>query len=107
MFLVLWEYEVKSGCQESFQSAYGPSGDWARLFATDENFVETRLLQDSSATNKFLTLDVWQSRSAYESFKSRNHGAYSAIDKNCERLTNHERHLGNFESPDQQIKSTD
>jgi len=28
MFVALWEYEVKPGCEESFQSAYGPQGAW-------------------------------------------------------------------------------
>src|SRR5205814_3756608 len=42
MFLALWEYEVKSGCEERFESAYGPGGDWARLFRSDSNYRETR-----------------------------------------------------------------
>jgi hypothetical protein len=32
MFLALWEYEVKPGCEERFENVYGPEGDWARLF---------------------------------------------------------------------------
>src|SRR5579863_3420296 len=31
MVVALWEYEVKPGCEESFQFAYSPQGDWARL----------------------------------------------------------------------------
>jgi hypothetical protein len=42
MFLALWEFEVKSGCAERFQSAYGPQGEWVRLFRSDPSFVETR-----------------------------------------------------------------
>ena len=107
MFLVLWEFEVKSGCREGFQFAYGPSGDWAQLFATDPNFVETHLLQDSSSSNKFLTLDVWQSRRAYESFKKSHQAAYAAIDKNCERFTIHEQYLGDIENFGAQTNSSE
>jgi hypothetical protein len=82
MFLALWEFEVKPGCEHSFQSVYGAQGDWARLFRTDPNFLETRL----------------ESRSAYEEFKELNHTAYMLIDKNCETLTNFERCLGMFDS---------
>ena len=42
MFLALWEYEVKPGCQERFQKAYGQQGDWAKLFRNDPNYRETR-----------------------------------------------------------------
>ncbi len=47
MFLALWEFEVKSGCEELFLSLYGADGEWARLFRTDENFIETRLVRDA------------------------------------------------------------
>ena len=98
MFLALWEFEVKSGCLERFQSVYGAEGDWARLFRTDENFLETRLLRDAAQPNKFVTLDFWESRSAYESFKELNHAAYLRLDKDCQSLTSLERCLGYFDN---------
>ena len=33
MFVILWEYEVKPGYAERFETVYGPQGDWVRLFA--------------------------------------------------------------------------
>jgi hypothetical protein len=98
MFLALWEFEVKSGCEGRFQSAYGPQGEWVRLFRGDPGFVETRLLQDPVMPGKFITLDFWQSRSAYESFKELNHAAYSLLDKKCESLTAQEHCIGMFDS---------
>jgi hypothetical protein len=97
MFLALWEFEVKSGYEERFQSRYGPQGEWVGLFRTDPLFVETRLLQDPAAPSKFLTLDFWQSRTAYESFKELNRAAYSALDKNCDDFTTQERCIGTFD----------
>jgi hypothetical protein len=99
MFLALWEFEVKSGCEERFRSAYGPQGPWVRLFRTDSSFVETRLLQDAAQPGKFVTLDLWHTRAAYESFKELNHQAYAAIDKTCEDFTTRESLLGEFETP--------
>ena len=97
MFLALWEFEVKPGCEERFQLVYGADGEWVRLFRGDPSFIETRLLKDPAAVNKFVTVDFWTSREAYESFKELNHAAYVAIDKRCEGLTVSERCLGNFE----------
>jgi heme-degrading monooxygenase HmoA len=98
MFLALWEFEVKSGCEDRFQSVYGPGGDWVRLFRTDPQFLETRLLQDPSNPFKYVTLDFWQSRDAYESFKKRNGDAYSVIDNHSDELTVQERCIGDFEN---------
>src|SRR5256885_16236790 len=68
MFVALWEYEVKPGCEERFENAYGPAGDWARLFRSDSNYRETRLLRDPVRPAIYLTLDFWNSQEAYEQF---------------------------------------
>ncbi len=96
MFVVLWEYEVKPGCEESFQSVYGPQGDWVQLFRLNPHFRETRLLQDISRTPFYFTLDYWDSEISYEHFKSVNHAAYAALDRATEHLTVSERRLAGF-----------
>jgi hypothetical protein len=96
MFVALWEYEVKPGCEESFQSAYGPQGDWVRLFQSDPHHRETRLLKDLSRPSFYFTLDYWDSETFYEQFKTANQAAYAAIDRATELLTLSERHLTTF-----------
>ena len=98
MFVALWEFEVKPGNEQRFQAVYGAEGDWARLFRSDSQFVETRLLRDAAAPEKFVTMDFWRARSGYESFKESNHAAYSALDRECAKLTAAERCIGKFES---------
>jgi hypothetical protein len=91
MFVALWEYEVKPGCEESFQSAYSPQGDWVRLFQADPHFRETRLLRDLSRPRFY-----WDSETLFEQFKAANQAAYAAIDRVAEALTLSERHLSSF-----------
>ena len=99
MFVAFWEYEVKPGCEESFQSAYGPHGDWVRLFQGDPHYRETRLLQDLSRSRFYFTLDYWDSETTYEQFKTANHAAYAVIDRATEPLTLSERRLATFLLP--------
>ncbi len=61
MFVALWEFEVKPGCEKRFQKVYGPEGDWAKLFRNDANYQETRLLHDTEHPAIYLTLDFWAS----------------------------------------------
>ena len=56
IFLAVWEFEVKPGCQERFLKVYGPEGDWAKLFRKDANYQETQLLHDLSRGATYLTL---------------------------------------------------
>jgi heme-degrading monooxygenase HmoA len=99
MFVALWEYEVKPGCEESFQSAYGPHGNWVRLFQSGPHYRETRVLQDLSRPRFYFTLDYWDSESAFDQFKSANQTAYAAIDRATEHLTLSERRLTTFIQP--------
>jgi heme-degrading monooxygenase HmoA len=96
MFVALWEYEVKPGCEESFQSAYDHHGDWVRLFQRDPNYRDTRLLQDLSRPRCYFTLDYWDSETAFDQFKSANQAAYAAIDQATEPFTLSERFLSAF-----------
>ncbi|HET6931276.1 MAG TPA: antibiotic biosynthesis monooxygenase [Candidatus Acidoferrum sp.] len=96
MFVAFWEYEVKPGCEESFQSAYGPQGDWVRLFQHHPHYRETRLLKDLSRPHFYFTLDYWDSESSFDQFKAANRTAYAEIDRATEHLTLSERRLSTF-----------
>ncbi len=97
MFLVLWEFDVKQGCEKRFESVYGPDGDWARMFRRDPAYVRTLLLRDPFRERTYLTCDFWENREAYNAFLLANSDAYHALDKLCEGLTLAERKIGAFE----------
>jgi heme-degrading monooxygenase HmoA len=97
MFVALWEYEVKPGGEERFENAYGPDGDWARLFRSDSHYHETRLVRDAFHRGIYLTLDFWNSREAYEKFMAAHKEEYKALDAGGEALTSNERRLGWYE----------
>jgi len=94
MFLALWEYEVKPGCEERFEKVYGPAGDWARLFRSDSQYRETRLLRDPFRPSLYLTLDYWNSCQSYEEFMAAHNAEYKALDVEAEALTIKERRVG-------------
>jgi heme-degrading monooxygenase HmoA len=97
MFLALWEFDVKPGCDERFESVYGPGGEWAQLFQSDPAYQRTLLLRDPFRERTYVTCDFWESREAYEAFEQNNRDAYHALDKSCEELTIAERKIGAFE----------
>jgi heme-degrading monooxygenase HmoA len=98
MFVVLWEFDVKSECIDRFTTAYAANGDWARLFAEDAKFCETRLLQNISEPLRFVTMDIWESRDDYERFLSEKAAAYGDLDAECADWTTSERHLCWFDA---------
>lgn len=96
MFVALWEFHVKPGSEQRFESVYGPSGDWAKLFSRDPLYRQTVLLRDPSRPRTYLTLDSWATQEAYESFRKAHGEDYRALDRKCEALTTAERKIGNY-----------
>jgi heme-degrading monooxygenase HmoA len=94
MFLVLWEFDVKPGCDERFESVYGPDGDWAQLFRHDPAYQRTLLLRDPFRDRTYVTCDFWETEKAYEAFRETNSDAYLALDNKFEKLTLAERKIG-------------
>ena len=95
-FVVVWEFLVKPDCEAEFARVYGPQGDWARLFARAREFRGTQLQRDVDEPRRFLTLDSWDSREAYERFLQASHEQYAALDSTAGRLTEREVKLGWF-----------
>jgi heme-degrading monooxygenase HmoA len=97
-FLVIWEFQVNTAAKLAFEQAYGPAGDWVRLFSRSPDYRGTQLLRDIDWPGRYLTFDHWTSREALRQFKQTHRADYDALDKQCEALTDNESLLGEFES---------
>ena len=100
MFVIVWRFEVKPGCEQEFERAYGSNGVWAEFFATDPGFINVELLRDAGNPRVFLTIDRWKAEKNYDEFSRQNASRYREIDKQCERLTLQETLIGKFGSHD-------
>jgi heme-degrading monooxygenase HmoA len=100
MYLIVWQFWVRPGREAEFEQIYGPTGDWAQLFARGEGFVGTELLRDVAETGRYVTIDRWTSHAAFEAFRQQLAADYRALDERCEALTLREEALGTFTEPD-------
>jgi heme-degrading monooxygenase HmoA len=96
MYAIIWEFRTKPGQGQKFKAAYGPDGEWVRLFQKGTGYLKTELLQDATDDSRFVTIDYWQSQIAFKEFKSIHRTEYEEVDKRCEGLTAEERLIGCF-----------
>jgi hypothetical protein len=47
MYVVLWRFRPLVGRESEFERAYGPSGEWTRLFRRGDGYLSTELLRRS------------------------------------------------------------
>ena len=92
----VWEFRVHPRFRKKFERIYGPEGDWARLFKKGKGFLRTELLRDEETRGRYLTVDYWSSRKAYDVFRSQIEQEFTALDRQCESLTEKETFLGSF-----------
>jgi heme-degrading monooxygenase HmoA len=95
-FVAVWEFYVQPHKSRAFERAYGPQGAWAKLFQAGPGYIRTELIRDLRSANRYMTLDYWQSRRQYETFRKKNGEAYLALDQKCAALTTKETEIGRF-----------
>lgn len=96
-YLRVWRFRPLPNRIEAFEEAYGPEGDWARLFRSANGFLGTTLLKGQGEPAEYLTLDRWVSAQAYEAFRQTRHQEFTALDRHCEALTALEQEIGSYQ----------
>ena len=85
MFAILYEYKYNPDRLGDFLAAYKPDGEWAKLFADKPGFIETHLVR-IVGSGTYITVDMWESEAAYESFLATHAEEYLALDLACADL---------------------
>jgi len=96
-YLIIWEFKVRKGAAQHFRRAYGNKGDWAKFFHQGRGYLRTELFRDLNQPRRFFTLDIWASKADYIRFRRKFRAHYEAIDQRCEKLTQYEAKIGEFE----------
>jgi heme-degrading monooxygenase HmoA len=96
MFVRVWQFHVRPGHVAEFREVYGPGGKWVKLFSRSHGFAGTELFQSADDPAVFMTLDRWDSATAWETFLRAHADDYAKLDRECEPLAVSEANLGSF-----------
>jgi heme-degrading monooxygenase HmoA len=96
MFAAIFEYRVDPERAATFETTYGPSGEWAELFGRAEGYLGTDVWRDDFTPGRYLLLDRWESAAAYEEFRRAWATEYAALSEACAPLYQEETAVGRF-----------
>jgi heme-degrading monooxygenase HmoA len=99
MIQVAWEFVVKATAVDRFEQAYGAHGPWTRLFRAYPGYRGTTLLRAIGTPRRYLTIDVWDTRTHRRRMMTQVKARYAALDKACADLIETEREVGVFTTP--------
>jgi hypothetical protein len=94
---VVWEFVIKPEAVGRFEQAYGPGGEWARLFDRYPGFRGTTLLRDAAHPRRYLTIDCWVTERHRDDMLTRAKDEYSRLDEGFSEWTESEAEVGTFE----------
>lgn len=101
MIEIFFRYRVHPSQVRAFEHAYGPTGPWAALFAGKPGFRRTRLFRHRTEPNIYVTVDVWDSKELYDTFRSEHADDYARLDAHFRMLHLEEHLLGYYEGQEE------
>jgi len=93
---LVFVYDVSS--PEDFEAAYGAEGEWARFFRQGTGYVGTELLRDLEQPGRYVVVDRWESREAYNAFVAEHRDDYMRRVDETAYLYDQELRFGTFEN---------
>src|SRR5438874_12195810 len=74
MVALVFVYEARD--PDDFERIYGPEGEWAEFFRSGAGYVGTELLRDVETAGRYLVVDRWDTRDAYQAFVGEHRDEY-------------------------------
>ena len=96
MIALVFSYEVRDAAE--FERVYGADGDWAQFFRQGRGYIGTELLRDVENPGRYLVLDRWESREAYQSFVDAHREEYMRRVDDSAFYYDQELRFGTFEN---------
>jgi heme-degrading monooxygenase HmoA len=94
----IWRFQATAGREQEFAAAYGPEGDWARLFQRSPGYLRTEMARLDPG-DVFLITGRWASRKDWDDFLAAHGEAYHALDRAFAPLCAQETELDEYEMP--------
>jgi heme-degrading monooxygenase HmoA len=93
---LFFSYEARDPAE--FERAYGPDGEWAAFFRAGAGYIGTELLRDVENPGRYLVIDRWESRDAYQRFVEERRDEYMRRVDETAFYHDSELRLGTFEN---------
>jgi len=96
MYCILWNYEVDSGNESTFEQEYGRNGSWFKFFEPCDDYLGHDLLK-STGGGSYSLLERWISKDTYEAFVKDNQAQYDELNGKFESLYSSETKVGTYD----------
>lgn len=100
MIAVVWQFDVKKGCEKEFQTLYGAGGDWAALNRRTRSYLGSSFLHDQNRPTRYVLIEYWSEMLVYEQHRKSRSAIIDAIETRRAELVDTMEPLGIFAALD-------
>jgi len=59
MIAIMWQFDVKAGCEAEFEELYGVEGEWTTLNRHTRSYLGTSFLHDQNRSSRYIVIEYW------------------------------------------------
>ena len=59
MIAIVWQFDVRSGCNAEFEEFYGANGAWSSMNRHSRSYLGSSLLRDQTLASRYLMVEYW------------------------------------------------
>jgi hypothetical protein len=66
MIAIVWQFDVRSGCNAEFEEFYGANGAWSSMNRHSRSYLGSSFLRDQTLASRYLMVEYWSEMLIYE-----------------------------------------
>ncbi len=96
MIAIVWQFEVKPGCEREFEQLYGTDGDWAVLNRQTKSFLGGSFMRDQNRATRYILIEYWSEMLTSEQHRTYRSDVVASLEAQRDRLIEAIEPLGVF-----------
>src|SRR5262249_24353911 len=66
MIAIVWQFDVRPGCNKEFEEFYGANGPWTSMNRRSRSYLGSSFLSDQNIASRYLIVEYWSEMLVYE-----------------------------------------
>src|SRR6476661_3133412 len=96
MLAIMWQFDVKEGCEAEFEQFYGASGEWTAVNRHSRSYLGSSFLRNQNAASRYIVIEYWSEMLVYEQHRGYRSDTISSLEERRTALVEAVEPLGIF-----------
>jgi len=100
MIAIVWQFDVKTGCEAEFEQLYGADGEWTLMNRHARSYLGSSFLRDQNDSSRYMVIEYWSEMLVYEQHRAYRPDALTSFEGRRAALVESIEPLGVFTALD-------